>query len=155
RLLAAEVHLHHFARGVLFLLSEVKLRFEFFGHFDDGGKRPALLAATALQRPDRAFGNEFFDFGNFKLPARHDLPQTEITFLALKFFVVLVDLAAALRAWHFQRAEIAWNRVVLVLLGLLHDLPPHGRDFLHEFLASQPASLHLLELDFPVARELR
>ena len=48
---------------------------------------------------------QFLDFGNFQLPARHDFPERKIAFLALKLFVILVDLAAAFRARHFQRCR--------------------------------------------------
>src|SRR5437762_690152 len=156
RFLAGEVHFRHLAGRILFFLPEVKLRFEFVRQFDDRGKGPALLAAKPLQRPDRAPGDQFLNFLRLKLPSGRDFPERKVALLvrALKLFVGFLDDAAAFRTGYLQLAEVPRNRIVLVPLGLLHDVTRHRGDFLHELLASQPATLHLLELELPVARQL-
>src|SRR5947208_6299190 len=104
RLLAGEVHFRHLAGRVLFLLPEVKLRFEFVRQFDDRGERPAQLAAKPLQRPDRAPGDQFLDFLRLKLPPGRDFPKRKVALLvrALKLFVGFLDDPAAFRTRHLQ-----------------------------------------------------
>ena len=103
------------------LLAEVEFRLEFGGEFDDGGKGPAHFAAEPLQGADDAFGDQFLDFGDFHLAAGDDFPEGEVAFLALEFFVILLDDAAAFRAGGFQFAEIAGHGVAFIALGLGDD----------------------------------
>src|SRR5439155_1528135 len=108
-----------------------------------------------LQRTDLFFLDQFLDLRNLKLPAGHDFPQAKITFLTLKFFVVLMDLAAAQWARNPERAEIAGNSVAIMTLGFLDDVASHVRDFFHELGPLHLAARHAAQLELPIARQLR
>ena len=108
-----------------------------------------------MQRPNHFFADEFLDFGNLKLPARHDLPERKIAFLALKLFVVLVNLAAAFRTRHIEFAIIARNGVAVVSLGFGHNFSRRVGNFLHEVFALQFTARHEAQLEFPVPCQFR
>ena len=142
RFLAREINRRARLAVLVLVVAEIELRLEFRVHLNNGCERKTLLAAKTLQRPDDALGDEFLDFKNFQLPARHDFPKREIAFLALEFFVVLVDLAAAFRAGHSELAVIAGHGVALVTLRLRHHVARRVGDFTHEIIALHFAARH-------------
>src|SRR5437899_1296382 len=151
RLLAGKVHFRGRAPGKFVAVAEVELGLEFRAEFDDGGKRKALRAAETLQRPDDALGDEFLDFVSLKLAAGDNFPKGKVAALALEFFVVFLDDAAALRTRSLEGAEIAGHGVAFITFGLLDDVARHGGDLLHELVALHLAALDLAQFEFPVA----
>src|SRR6185437_16593824 len=109
RFLSAEINFRGLAGRVFLLLSKIELRLELVRQLDDGGERPAQLAAETLQGTNRPLRDQFFDFRNLELPPGSNFPQREIAFIvrALKLFVSLLHHAAAFRTRHLQLAEIA------------------------------------------------
>ena len=67
-LLACEVHGLLIALLVLALISEVKLQLLLLIEFDDGGKRPALLAPKTLKWPHTSLVENGLHFLGLKLP---------------------------------------------------------------------------------------
>ena len=56
------------------LLAEIKLGCIFVIQANDGVERTPHLVAEAIQRADRAFGQQGFHFGGFELTSGNDLP---------------------------------------------------------------------------------
>ena len=142
---------------LLLAVAEIKFDLELGVQLQHGGERKSLLAAEILQRPDLFFRDELFHFLHLKHPAAQRFPDREVALFvdALELLVFFVDLAAAFRARHFQHAEIAGNRVFLEFFGALDDVPRHVGNLGHEFVAALLPALDLVQLEFPIAGQLR
>ena len=108
-----------------------------------------------MEGTDGAIGDRLFGLGRFEHATAQNLVDREIALLALKRLIRLAHFAAALRTTHFQRPEIAGDRVALKLLGLPDDRLRHPADLVHELLALELAALDLPQLEFPIAGEFR
>src|SRR5262249_44784736 len=97
-------------------LSEIEFRFELVRQPNQAGERLAHLAAKTLQRSDDSLGDQFFNLADLELAARSDLPEREITVLALELFIVFLNPPAALRTRHLQGCEIPRHSVAFVAL---------------------------------------
>src|SRR4029079_7412173 len=122
---------------------------------DRRGERTPQPAAEAFERADLALAQQRVGFADLELASAHDLPEAEVARLALELLVVLVDLAAALRAARRERAEVARDRVALVALRLADDVLGDLDDLAHERIALQLPALHLRELEFPFGGQFR
>ncbi len=136
-------------------LAEVEGGLLFVVEHDVGVEQPAHLVAEAQQRADLAVAQQGFDLVVLELAAGDDLPGAPVAALAGELLVVLLHHAAALRARRLQGDELAGHGVGFVALGALDDLARHLGDLVHEGFAAELAVLHLRQLVFPAAGELR
>ena len=141
------------------LLWEVELLLPLLGVEHDGGIESAPeFAAEALQRADPLFHEQGDDLLALQLAARHAFPDEQLA-LGIDALVgleaLLEALAAALGAGDFEVVEVPLHDRAHPAAHLAHDVSGQPPDFVHESRARELAALHLAELEFPFAGQLR
>ena len=142
---------------VLVTVAEVELHLVFAGQFQLRREGAAHLAAETVERPDAAVGHQLVRLAQLELPPAHRLPKAELApvAFAVEPLVRFLHHAAALGAGRLELAVVARHGIAVERLGGTDDFFGHRANLVHERLSVEFPPLDLLELEFPLAGQLR